>query len=235
MIPQEKELLLNYLSSARQPFQYRGTERYSTLIAGLRDCRQLLSRNLDTGLRLQGEQLAVWLAAIGYFSILDQIGSAFKKVGTNRCPDNGSTIVYAIENFADLSAFSVVPADEQRVTSALKALRNSFTHDFNLLNTPRNPRLNALERHKFTVFSDSTESRLVILPVWDWNGDIDGKDFNATDDSTLINLFQFAELVESVFSIIVDGITNDSIETSESVHTTLNKYTFVTSSHPLRG
>lgn len=231
MPPDDKKLLLNYLNPT-QPFEYRGTKRHSTLIAGLRDCRQLLNRNLETGEQMRGTPSAVWLAAIGYFSILDQIGSIFKNVDGTPLASNKNSIVYALENFASLDDFMVTTEERERVILALKALRNSFTHDFNLLNVPT--RQKSLERHKFTIISDSTEPNLVILPARSWDGDIDGKDFYATDDSTIINLFQFAELVESVYKKIFTGVTNDTIETSFSVHKTLNKYTFVTSSHPLR-
>jgi|GEM_PF-1304651 len=233
MTPEEKELLRRYLNST-QPFEYRGSERYSTLIAGLRDCRQVLNRNVETGQRTEGRQSAIWLAAIGYFSVLDQIGSIFKKADGPARANNENSIVYALNNFANLDSFAIAEDERERVICVLKALRNAFTHDFNLLNIPTNRNRNNLERHKFTVFSDSTDSRLVILPERLWDGNIDEKNFDATDDSTFVNLFQFAELVESVYNSIVAGINDDAIEAGDSVHTILNKYTFVTSAHPLR-
>lgn len=233
MTPEEKVLLLQYLNPD-QPFTYRGCQRHATLIAGLRDCRQLLNRNLETGDRTQGSDAAIWLAAIGYFSVLDQIGSVFQKVDGVARTRNGNSIVYAIENFSNLERFGVADEDREKTICALKALRNAFTHDFNLLNIPASRNRDHLEQHKFTVFSDSTERRLVILPERMWDGNIDEKNFNATDDSTFVNLFQFAELVESIYSSIVAGINDDSVEANGSVHTILNKYTFVTSAHPMR-
>jgi hypothetical protein len=211
MTPEEKDLLLRYLNPV-QPFTYRGDQRHSTLIAGLRDCRQLLNRNLETGDRTQGSDAAIWLAAIGYFSVLDQIGSVFQKVDGVARTRNGNSIVYAIENFSNLERFRVAEEDRERTICALKALRNAFTHDFNLLNIPASRNRDHLEQHKFTVFSDSTELRLVILPERMWDGNIDEKNFNATDDSTFVNLFQIAELVESIYSSIVAGIKDDSVE-----------------------
>ncbi len=236
MTPQEKELLLSYLSPTQQPFRYQGTERYSTLIAGLRDCRQISGRDLESGASSVHGSGTVWLAAIGYFSVLDQIGSCFQFVDTSRRTTNrkNNSIIYAIQNFSDLSAFGVSDVDEQRAAHALCSLRNSFTHDFNLLNIPQNANNRRLDQHKFTVFSDRTESRIIQLPDIMWDGNIDGKNFNATDDSTFINLYQFNELVEEVYTTVVQGVKNDSIEIICSEHTMLNKYTFVTSSHAMR-
>lgn len=212
------------------PFEYQGTKRFSTLQAGLRDARQLTKRNLTDGKynpEIPTGDEGNWLAAIGYFTVLDQMGACFKPAGSADRPNNDTEIKFAIEKFG----YDLINNNERELF-ALISLRNAFTHDFNLLNKPRNPANNAIQLHKFTVVKDINKW-VVKLPVVMWDGDIDNKNFLDTKDSTFVNLFGFGELVEEIYRRICQKLGNGSLEIMMPAHTLINKYTFITSRHPL--
>jgi hypothetical protein len=219
----ERTVLLNYLDS-KQPFEYLGGSRHSTLIAGLRDCRQITKRDINTGKynknRLSGDE-GSWLATIGYFTILDQMGSCFKPIGVAESKSPNS-IKYAIESFG----YDLVDND-QRVLNALIGLRNSLTHDFNLLNVPTLEKLKELQQHKFTVIADSDLNWIVRLPLERWDGNIEGKIFSDNTNTTFVNLFQIGNLTENIYNKIYQLVQSNNIELREPLLKILNKYTFV--------
>lgn len=231
MTPQDKQTLLDFLN-ASQPFEFMGSVRYSTLVAGLRDCRVNTKRDVTTGVYnpdIEHGDEGNWLGAIGYFTILDQMGSCYKPLGEPEPKANANTIKYVIEKFA----FDLINNDDREL-NALIALRNAFTHDFNLLNIPLNPNMVNLQQHKFTVTAEPQNNWIVKLPFRLWDGNIDGKDFYDTSDSTFINLFGLGNLAEAIFSRICNLLNADNIDLRLSTIRLINKYTFVTSNHPIK-
>jgi hypothetical protein len=231
MAPQDKQTLLDFLSPT-QPFDFMGSSRYSTLVAGLRDCRINTKRDISTGVYnkdIEHGDEGNWLSAIGYFTILDQMGSCYKPLGEPEPQPNANTIKFVIEKFA----FDLVNNDDREL-NALIALRNAFTHDFNLLNIPMKPNMVTLQQHKFTVTAEPDNDWIVQLPSRMWDGNIDGKDFYDTSDSTFINLFGLGNLAETIYSRICNSLNADNIDLRLSTIRLINKYTFVTSSHPIK-
>lgn len=231
MTQQDKKVLLQYFDQ-NQPFDFMGSSRYSTLVAGLRDCRVYTKRDVTTGKHnseIKFGDEGNWLGAIGYFTVLDQIGSCYKPLGVAEPQANANTIKFAIEHFA----FDLIGNDAGQL-NALIALRNAFTHDFNLLNIPRDANMIALQQHKFTVTADTKNNWVVKLRANQWDGNIDGKNFYDISDTTFINLFGFGNLVETVYSKIYDLLTKDQIELRLPTLRLINKYTFVTSDHPIK-
>lgn len=219
---EQKETLLQYLKEP-QPFNYKGEQRYSTLVAGLRDCRANTKRSPITGIfdnTLKGHP-GNWLGTIGYFTILDQIGSCFKMKECDKKTQSKNSIKLAIENFG----YDLIDNDNKKL-NALIALRNSFTHDFNLLNVPNGK--NLLQTHKFTVMADVNDFWVVRLPEKQWNGDIETKDFYDTSNTTYINLFGLGQLVEKIYSRICNLINDDKLDLNMDLVTLINKYTFIT-------
>lgn len=217
----EKGILLQYLKEP-QPFNYQGTQRYSTLVAGLRDCRANTKRNHITGIfdnNLNGHP-GNWLGTIGYFTILDQIGSCFKMKECVRETQSKNSIKLAVENFG----YDLIDNDSKKL-NALIALRNSFTHDFNLLNVPDDKKPS--QTHKFTVMADVNDDWVVKLPEKQWDGNIETKDFYETSNTTYINLFGLGQLVERIYFRICDLIDNDKLDLNINFTTLINKYTFI--------
>ncbi len=219
----EKEILLQYLREP-QPFNYKGDQRYSTLVAGLRDCRTNTKRSSITGIfdnTLNGHP-GNWLGTIGYFTILDQIGSCFRMKECDKETQSKNSIKLAIENFG----YDLINNDSKKL-NALIALRNSFTHDFNLLNVPDDKKPS--QTHKFTVMADVSNNWVVRLPEKQWDGEIETKDFYDTSNTTYVNLFGLGQLVEEIYSRICDLINNDKLDLNINFTTLINKYTFIIS------
>jgi hypothetical protein len=227
----DKQTLLAFLNPS-QPFEFMGSLRYSTLVAGLRDCRANTKRDISTGQYksniLHGDA-GNWLSAIGYFTILDQMGSCYKPLGEPEPQANANQIKFVIEKFG----FDLIDFNDRKL-NALIALRNAFTHDFNLVNIPANRKIAHLQQHKFTVTADTKRNWIVELPARLWDGNIDGKDFYDTSDSTLVNLFGIGNLTETIYSRISDLLMNDKIELRLQLIRLINKYTFITSDHPIK-
>ena len=226
---QDKQTLQNFLN-AKQPFHFMGSMRYSTLVAGLRDCRINSKRDVNSGVYnpdMEHGNEGSWLSAIGYFTILDQMGSCYKPLGEPEPKTNA--IKFVIEKFA----FDLVNNSEREL-NALIALRNAFTHDFNLLNIPFNPDKKNLQQHKFTVTAEPDKNWIVQLPSRQWDGNIDEKNFIDTSDSTFINLFGLGNLAEEIYSRICNLLYHNNLELRLSTLRLINKYTFVTSDHPIK-
>lgn len=216
-----KKYIQEYLNG-HQPFDYLGTKRYSTLVVGLRDCRGNTKRNIDGVYdETKTGDTGNWLGCIGYFTILDQIGSCFKRLDIPSPNSNHNKIYFAIKEFG----YDLID-DNERQLFALIALRNAFTHDFNLLNKPNNPDRNHLEQHKFVV-TDDKDSWVVRLPEELWDGNIEGKDFSNTLDATYVNLFGFGILVETIYSRLCKFHEENNLGIKMSTKELLNKYTFV--------
>jgi hypothetical protein len=210
--------------TGEQPFDFHGSNRHSSLIAGLRDCRNSTKRDLKTGkldLQISHGDIGNWLGSIGYFILLDQIGSCFKKSGSLQRQPTYNTIKLAIEDFG----FDLIDNSNDQL-EALVALRNAFTHDYNLLDIPKNSKNNGKTNRKFTVTVDF-QKWVVKLPKIEWDGKIESKDFSKTDDVTKVNLFGLGEMVEAIYSRLCDYYLNNQIELRMSKRELINKYTFV--------
>ena len=226
MISVDNDTLAQYLK-AFAPFTYSGTKRHSSLTEALKACRQATKRDPITGIhntKLSCGYEGNWLGCIGYFTVLDQMGSCFRPKGTAPIKKTENRIEYAIRNFA----YALIENDNGKL-QAIKSLRNAFTHDFNLLNIPKSDSKTALEQHRFTVTIDTSNPLWIVkLPETRWDGNIEFKNFSSTNDVTTINLFGIAELTETVYKSICKLCDDDKIETDISIKSLINKYSFIT-------
>lgn len=214
--------IVKYLSN-NQPFVYDGIFRESTLFAALRECRLFTKRNKETGeynpeceFGFEGH----WLGSIGYFSILDQIGSSFKPQNIPHPSGKYNSIQFAIESFG----YDLLENDKKKL-HALIALRNAFTHDFCLINIPENKKKYSLEKRRFSVGINYTE--IVTLPLNDWEEDISQKNIQNTKTVTKIDLLRFGNMVETIVSRVRYMAKNNMLDTLIDIPTFMNKYTFV--------
>jgi hypothetical protein len=205
-----------------QPFKYKNERCVSNLVAGIGTCRDATKRDANTGKVPEGILRGGpenWLGALGYFAILDLIGTAFEKTdGENK---ERSSIEFAIKSFA----FDLVQNEKKKV-NAIYALRNAFAHDFNLLNDNKKEKY----RHKFTVYAEP-DPNIVTLPLKPWDGDISGKNFKDVETITFVNLWAFGDMVEEIFRRIKVGINDGATQIQMDISTLLNRYTFVLSGY----
>ena len=214
----ESDLLIKYFGED-QPFDTPLGERFSTAIAGLRDSRQNSGRIVNSGdLNLEKtEDFGNWLGAMGYMTVLDQVGTSLSLKDQGKL--NGrSSIFRALTLFeSDLT--------ENEIHSLI-ALRNAFLHDFNLINVPGpKSKFKNEQTHRFTVYSNPGD-KVVSLPLKQWDGNYETKSWDKNTE-TRINLLGFGDLVEKVFKKIRIKIQQDQVEINEkSINAFINKYTF---------
>lgn len=217
----EKKIILDYLNFD-QPFVFAGQKRNSTLIEALKASRAITKRNIETSqldLTLSNGHPGNWLGAIGYLTILDQIGSCFKNIDTDNKGDRENSIKYAVKSFA----FEFMDNDLKKL-NALIGLRHAFAHDFNLVNINQG---NASQQHRYAV-SWRDSNTIIILPENKWDGIISEKDFTRLDNITFANLYGLGNMVENIYRKLIMGVTNDKVTIQTDIKKMINKYTFMT-------
>jgi hypothetical protein len=214
--------LLNKYYYEEQPFESPLGKRYSTAIAGLRDSRTNTRRFVNTG-EINDEatygDIGNWLGAIGYMTVLDQIGTSLSLNGQDKL-EGRSSILRALTFFNN-------ELGEPEI-HALIALRNAFFHDFNLINVPpgKEGTFKKLQTHRFVVYA-SLDKQIVTLPKNQWDGNYVSKKWDK-DTETKINLYEFGNLVERVIKTMRKKISEEHVEINEqNPFAFLNKYTFI--------
>jgi hypothetical protein len=176
---------------------------YSTLSAALSDARWCTDRDVQTAVKLIGQDKHHdrWSGALVYLSLLDQIGEVLELKDATPSPyvfyKNGkpNTFLKALDLFFD--------RDEAR-NKALYALRNSFAHDFGLVNINKTDLL--LNRH-FVVVGGFIEP-LVTLPKINWGGLSDAR---THENATRVNLQLLGDAIEGIYINLVDLNKRDEL------------------------
>ncbi len=168
----------------------------STHVALLRDARKFTNRDLVTGKVLSDDHALVgsWLGNLGYLMLLDQMGSAISLKG-KRDRSNKSGILKCLSQFSSLS-------NQQK--NALYALRNSFAHNYSIINIGKKPSYH----FRFALRANKVDPMLT-LPKVMWNGDINS---GGIDSTTVLNLWAFGDFVEQIIDEIKVEYLNGNIE-----------------------
>jgi hypothetical protein len=155
----------------------------STLAALLGECRSVTNRDA-VGEVLPRAHAGSWLGAIGYLSLLDQVGSAVRHRHPPSTPAGATTVEQALADFGSCSG-----AD----ATTLYALRCSLAHDYSLVNIGE-ARAAARRRtlhHVFTLTQGAPQ--LVQRPVHAWGGTRPN-----TGGTTVVDVRRLGDLVEEV-------------------------------------
>lgn len=161
----------------------------------LQDARRMTGRDIETGDKLSGERQGSWLGAIGYMTLLDQIGSCFKPKSTKRV-GAPNTIERALLYFSALS---------QAERQAIYALRCAFTHDYSLYNINK---VRPQYAHQFAV-EEGANRPVVILPQQQWDGDPAHRN---QANQTTVNLEALGDLVEGICQKLFSLAQNQKLE-----------------------
>ncbi len=158
----------------------------SSLVHALRNIRLITDRNQDTGIpNPPNGNLGNWIGAIGYLTLLDQIGKCYRPISKIKItPANMPSIQKALAYFSSLT-------EDERI--AIYALRNAFHHDFSLLNINKDKLKYC---HHFEVNAHSSNP-IVILPKIQWDGILDSRSRN---NVTYVNLKALGDLVENIYT-----------------------------------
>ncbi|MBI2284508.1 MAG: hypothetical protein HYU71_12420 [Bacteroidetes bacterium] len=184
-----------YLNSERDE---NGKVSESSLVHALRNIRLITERDQDTGIATPNGYLGNWIGAIGYITILDQIGKCYRPTYKEIIKDTKiSPIKKALFYFANLN---------EKEVDAIYALRNAFHHDFSLLNLDENKK-RAKYIHHFQVNAHPTEY-IVKLPLTQWDGDINNRN---NGNATYVNLQALGDLVENVYAKLLTLESNGEI------------------------
>jgi hypothetical protein len=223
----DRDILTGYLSE-QQPFATPQGEKISTLISGFRDARRVTTRPIVSGLFTMDELfdpernwdlLGCWLGAMGYMTVMDQIGTAFQLV--DQIDEAFDSPVYrALKNFGG--------GLDDRQIHALIALRNAFMHDYNLVNVPKtkNKTIKKLQTHRFSVTAFPSDD-VVRLPEVEWTGDYENKQWDPRT-ATEINLFGLGNIVERLLLSLRMLLDQGNLAHTEvNIQAFYNKYCFL--------
>jgi hypothetical protein len=192
MIDEQQAISIHLGNIQKEP----GYTRFSGFMAALRDARKFTKRDQDTGAKLLDDTCGdhgSWLGAIGYLTLLDQIGGCFKPQGVNHV--SGNTIVKALRYFGGLNEVEA---------NAIYALRCSLAHDFGAFNiNSHKPGLT----HLFTLHQDPSFP-LLHFPKTPWDGNINT--FNR-DNVTYVNLRALGDLVEAIYKELLTLAANSNL------------------------
>ena len=201
----EQEFIEKFID-INQPITVR-PNRFSTIGILLRAARKLSGRDLSTGLYVMNEinidnfkdqiyHSNLFSGLINYLIFLEQVGSIFKLKSAKK---NGIHI--ALENFSNLNKKQIL---------AVRALRNSLTHNYGLA-TENNPK-NLENRHKFTLSSERNDE-IVKLPSTPWTGDFSNK---SDCSNTIIFITNLEDLIENVYLKLKKEVSKNNVEISLS-------------------
>lgn len=172
---------------------------FSSLVFVLRDAREITGRNLENGEHIISPphgRLDSWLGALGYLTILDQIGKCYRPKLKSNIPKTNS-ITKALKYFTRLNENEI---------NAIYALRCAFSHDYSLFNIGPKGEKDPLTHH-FTVTGIGYDN-LVELPKYAWDGKHDNKTF---ENRTVINLIKLGDLVEGIYDTLTTYFTADEL------------------------
>jgi hypothetical protein len=183
------------------------TLSYTSLFWALvRDARLTANRDLDTGLQLetnwsQPKQL-IWPSSLLYMVLMDQMGTAFQPKGSSPKHTQG------FRNALDLFATKVAPLTEED-QAALYALRCSFAHDYSLINIPGDQKRSDLFHLFKLIWTPDPSEALIELPPIPWDGTLG---LGTPNYRTVVNLWKFEELAESVVGHVQELARADELE-----------------------
>ncbi len=190
----EQEIIIKHLTL----YEPGPPVQISACMTALRDARGATQRDPTTGLRNQGGQHGSWLGAMGYLTLLDQLG-CFKPSNASAASPERNSILKALSYFTKLS---------KREAYAIYALRCSLMHDYGLYNIPNiHHKDKDILQHHFVVCGG--DKPLVKLPDKPWDGR-----FNDPIDiemETWVNLTKLGDLVEQIYNDLLELATEGKL------------------------
>ena len=177
--------------------------RFSTVGILLRGARKLSGRDLLSGSYIMSElneenftnqtyHSILFSGLINYLIFLEQVGTIFKLASAK-----SSGIHIALENFSTLT--------EEQIF-AVRALRNSLTHNYGLATEIIPQNLN--KRHKFTL-SIERNLEVIRLPTIKWHGDFSDKN---EQTNTTVFIIDLCDIIESAYSKLKEENENNNVE-----------------------
>jgi hypothetical protein len=215
MSPEENQIMIDYLT--KREFIYNNETRRSALIGGLCEVRKFAGRDIETGKPLHnrtesGGYQGHWLALLGYFAILDQMGSCFKDL-------NCSIKIETKEKAFNICLKRFATHLDIYERKAIYALRNSVAHDYCLINENN---VDDKLRHHFGLYIDP-KIPLVKVPSPLWDGVMAHRN---SQNQTKINIDKLGDLVEGIYQNIVNLACDGALTVEIPFDNLIKKYSF---------
>lgn len=156
----------------------------SSYFAALSHGRSLTGRNSITGIIENSDKTGDWAGACMYIILIDHIGKKFKN--SNKIISEKNSFLEALASFTTLTELERV---------ILYQLRNSFLHQFNLYDIPKDK--DYIPRH----FAVNRGDTLITLPTSDFDGNLNNI---SIENATIISLPKLCDLVEEMHKNILD-------------------------------
>lgn len=172
------------------------TGHFSCFTKGLMYAREATGRNPKTGQSKDVSKHLNIAGALGYFALLEQIGNCLKPKSSSLYTTHKNNIHKALHYFSTLSN------DEKFV---IRALRNTFSHDFSLYGTDKG---NKKLLHYFKLIFSDTEP-LMILRTEEWNGNLNTK---SEKNITVVNLEKLCDLIDKICVDIQEMANKNKLE-----------------------
>jgi hypothetical protein len=164
----------------------------SSFRVALREARTLTGREEESGVHKGsvGERIPPtdWSGALVYLILLELIGSTLRPQGRRASSNDKKRRKPTEQPVARALRYFANPVMTPRQRGALVALRNSFAHNFGLINRGRD------RQHRFWLVNDEGEP-LIKFPARRWNGKYGSASLGGP---TIVNLRALGDLVEDV-------------------------------------
>lgn len=206
----ESEAIKNHL---QDPYRKNGLIFFSGFSGALIEAREAAHRR-DDGSKIPNIKHGSWLGAIGYFSLLEQVGNCFRPKKTLiKVHGNENGIKKALKYFTRLSKDEI---------DALYGLRCAFAHDFSLSNIKT---VNGKIAHHFKI-TEGITTPLVQFPKTAWDGNYENM---TAETTTTVNLERFGDQVEEIIQVLNDMAQKDQLEIAlkGGAEELVNRYSFV--------
>ncbi len=155
-----------------------GALLHSTLTAPLKEIRRLAVRDELTGKHLSERQSPSWVAAMGYFSLIEQLGNAYE---CSKGSKGGNNFKRSLKIFSGLN---------EKQVEVLWGLRCSLFHDFAIVRNEGKP------KYIFNVGPRGTASSFIREAAQVWRGEIP-EDGNLSSFVTTVDLWGIGDLFET--------------------------------------
>jgi len=172
------------------------TGHFSCFTKGLMYSREATGRDPKTGKKTDAAKLLNIAGALGYFALLEQIGNCFKPKSSILNTIHQNNIHKALRYFSSLNSDEIF---------VVRALRNTFSHDFSLYGTDKGNK--KLLHHFKLVFSDTEP--LMILRKEEWDGDIKNK---TNKNITIVNLEKLCDIIDNVCIVVQEMARKNELE-----------------------
>lgn len=169
---------------------------YSFFSIGLKQVRKATGRDFKTGKLIEFDEHINIPGVLGYFALLEQIGNCFKPKSSIVCTKHKNNIHKALHYFSSLTCDEIF---------VVRALRNTFSHDFSLYATDKGDKRLL---HHFKLQASDFDP-LFQLREEKWYGKINTISIK---NITIVNIEKLCSLIDKICIEVQELAKKDDLE-----------------------